>query len=193
MWSAPNTSTVVIEAADKLVVVISHVAGEVGVAAVGLHQRAVDIVAELGRPEERLLAVLPLVVLVALGARQTPLVDQPALAQRLDRRLDLVGLTRGQRRLGEEHLVRDVERGEVGLDLVQQRLDRRRLHDGELLVIRFLQERAAVRLGERLRRWASDSRPDRALRGSRRYRRPAPRDSAAAPTLPGYRPARRRR
>ena len=150
MWSAPNTSTVVIEAADKLVVVISHVAGEVGVAAVGLHQRAIDIVAELGRAEERLLAVLPLVVLVALGARQAPLVDQPALAQRLDRRLDLVGLAGGQRRLGEEHLVRDVERGEVGLDLVQQRLDRRRLHDGELLVIRFLQERAAVRLGERL-------------------------------------------
>ena len=58
------------EAARQLVVVIGHVGGEIGVAAVRLHQRAVDVVAEGGRPEQRLLAVLPFAVVVALGLRR---------------------------------------------------------------------------------------------------------------------------
>ena len=76
----------VLEAALQLVVVVGHVAGEIGVAAVRLQQRAVDVVAELGRLEQRLLAVLPLLVVVALGLLQPAFVDETLGAQRLDRR-----------------------------------------------------------------------------------------------------------
>ena len=60
---------VAVEAALQLVVVVGDVAGEIGVAAVRFHQRAIDVVAEGGRAEQRLLAVLPLLVVVALGRR----------------------------------------------------------------------------------------------------------------------------
>ena len=73
------------EPALQLVVVIGHVGGEIGVAAVRFHQRAVDVVAEGGRLEQRLLAILPLVVVVAFGLLQPALVDETLLAQFLDR------------------------------------------------------------------------------------------------------------
>ncbi len=88
----------VLEAARQLVVMISHVGGEIGVAAVGLHQRAVDVVAERGRLEQRLLAVLPVAVVVALRLLQ-PLEHEPHCAQLRDRLGHLV-LALRQRPLG---------------------------------------------------------------------------------------------
>jgi len=79
------------EAARELVIVIGDIACEVRVAAVRLLQRAVFIVAERGRLEERLRPVFPLVVVVTLGLFELAFVDEALGAQHIDRRLHLVG------------------------------------------------------------------------------------------------------
>ena len=108
----------VVEAASELVAVIGHVGGEIGVRAVGLHQRPIHVVAELSGAEQELLAVFPFLVDLALRRRQASCVDQPLRLQVGDRVGDLVVAVR-QRALGEEDVMADAERGEVVLDQVQ--------------------------------------------------------------------------
>ncbi len=69
------------EAALELLLVIGDVGREIGVGAVGLQQRAVDVVAEGGGAEQRLLAILPVLVILALGRRQPALIDEPLRPQ----------------------------------------------------------------------------------------------------------------
>ena len=95
------------KAAVDLGLVIGDVAGEIGVAAVRLDQRPVDVVAEIGGAEQRLLAILPILGGLALGRRQAAFVDDAAPAQILDRLAHPVdaALGAGQRPLGGENLV----------------------------------------------------------------------------------------
>ena len=88
---APDVDQVA-EAAVELRCVIGDVGGEIGVAAVRFLQRPVDIVAERGRAEQRLLAILPVLDRRAFRRRQPAFVDLAALAQPVDRRGDLVDL-----------------------------------------------------------------------------------------------------
>jgi hypothetical protein len=60
------------EAALELGAVVGDVGGEVGVGAVGLEERPVDVVAEGGGAEERLLPVLPILVRCPLGGGSRP-------------------------------------------------------------------------------------------------------------------------
>ncbi len=71
-----------------LVVVVGDVGGEVGPAAVGLLERPVDLVAEPGRPKQRLLAILPVVGFQALGRLEPALIDQALAAELLEGPLD---------------------------------------------------------------------------------------------------------
>ena len=80
----------VLKAAIELGLVIGDVGGEIGVAAVRLHQRPVDVVAEIGRAEQRLLAILPVLDRRALRRRQPALIDLALVAQLLDGRGDLI-------------------------------------------------------------------------------------------------------
>jgi hypothetical protein len=70
----------VLEAAQILVPMIGNVGGEISVAAVGLDQGAIDVVAEVLRPEQGLLAVFPLLVDLAFRRIELALVDQALLA-----------------------------------------------------------------------------------------------------------------
>ena len=104
MVGAPDVDHVE-EAALELVLVVGDVGGEIGVAAVRLHQRPVDVVAEGGGAEQRLLAVLPILDRLALRRRQAALVDEALGAQVVDGLGDLVVAGLDQRALGEEHVV----------------------------------------------------------------------------------------
>src|SRR5207237_8449980 len=68
------------KATAVLVVVVGDVGGEIGPAAVGLLERPVDLVAELGGAKQGLLAVLPIVGFQALGRLEAALVDQARAA-----------------------------------------------------------------------------------------------------------------
>ena len=111
-----------LEAASELVAVIGDVAGEIGVAAVGLDQRPVDVVAEIGGAEQELLAVLPILVDLALGRRQPALIDEPLGLEVVDGLGDLVARTFAERALGEKHVVADAELSQIVLDHDQHRL-----------------------------------------------------------------------
>ena len=182
----------VLEAAQVLVAVVGDVGGEIGVAAVRLDQRPVDVVAVVGGAEQRLLAILPILGRLALGRLQPALVDHALLAQPVERQVDVAALP-VQRPLGKEHVVVDVELGEIGADQLHHRgqhplLDDRAAHSASGLS----QQRAAELVGQRLRRPGSDSRRDRSPAGSR-WSRPAPRGSAARPSGRACRSGRRRR
>ena len=107
------------EAARELGGVVGDVAGEIGVGAVRFEQRTIDIVAEARGAEQRLLAVLPVLHLRALGRRQAALVDEAARAQIADDPRHRVA----ERALGDEHVVRDAERGEIPADHRHHRVD----------------------------------------------------------------------
>ena len=64
-------------AAIDLGFMIGDVGSEVGVATVGLQERAVDVVAVGGGPEQGLLTVFPVVARLALGRGKTPDVNEP--------------------------------------------------------------------------------------------------------------------
>ena len=87
MVGAPDVDHVG-EAAPVLVVVIGDVVGEVGPAAVRLLERPVDVVAELRGAEQRLLAVFPVVGLLALRRLEPALVDQVLARQLLEGAVD---------------------------------------------------------------------------------------------------------
>ena len=118
------------EAARELRAVIGDVIGEIGVAAIRLQQRPVDIVAEFGGAEQGLLAVLPIRVLLALGRRQAALIDQVSGPQILDRLVHGIGIAVPalQRALREEDLVNDAKRGEIVADHRHHAVDRRLAH-----------------------------------------------------------------
>ena len=86
---APDVDQVA-KAAVELVLVIGDVGGEIGVAAVRLDQRPIDIVAEGGGAEQRLLAVFPVLDRRALRRRQAALIDVALGAQEVDGLGDLV-------------------------------------------------------------------------------------------------------
>ena len=60
------------KAALELRAMVGDVGGEIGVGAVGLEQRPVDVVAEVGRAEQGLLAVLPVLVDLPFGGGRRP-------------------------------------------------------------------------------------------------------------------------
>ncbi len=68
------------KAAIDLGFVVGDVGGEIGVAAVRFDQRPIDVVAETGRAEQRLLAVLPVLDRRAFGRLQTSEIDDAARA-----------------------------------------------------------------------------------------------------------------
>ena len=78
-----------------LVGVVGDVVGEIGVAAVGLAQRPVDVVAEVGGAEQGLRARFPVVRRLALGRVQHALVDQAVGVQFLDDRVGGAGGDQG--------------------------------------------------------------------------------------------------
>ena len=125
---------------------IGDVVGEIGVAAIRLQQRPVDVVAELRGAEQGLLAILPILVLLALGRRQPALIDQVAGAQIRDGRADLVGsaIDRLQRALGKEHLVDDAERRQIVADHRHHAVDRRGAHQRQPFGLRLGQQRVAM-------------------------------------------------
>ena len=98
------------EAAVDLGLVIGDVAGEIGVAAVRLDQRPVDVVAEIGGAEQGLLAILPILrrarpSAAAAGPRRSrPRSRRKSIASR-----DAIGPPSGagQRALGGKHVVVD--------------------------------------------------------------------------------------
>jgi hypothetical protein len=122
--------------------------GKVGVAAVRLLQRPVDVVAEGGRAKQRLLAVLPILDLAALGRRQPAFEHVALLAQPFDGRANLI-LPLDQGELGEEHGMLDVERGEVLADHGHHHGDGFGAHDRQPLRLRLAPQPVAVLGGKR--------------------------------------------
>ncbi len=90
---------------------IGDVGGEIGVGAVALLQRTVDVVAEIGRPEQPLLAILPVLGRLALGRGDAALKNEALLLQLLHRLNDGAGVV--QALLREEDLVVDVEERQI--------------------------------------------------------------------------------
>ena len=178
MVGAPHVDHVA-EAALELVAVIGDVGGEIGVAAVRLHQRPVDVVAERGRAEQRLLAILPVLDRRALRRRQAALVDV-ALARAAT---SIVAATWSSPSMSERSEKNTswlhVERGEILADHRHHHVDRlARARSAATRSSGIWLQRAAVLARRAPRRPASGSRRDRALPGSRRCPRRAPRGSA---------------
>ncbi len=135
--------------AIDLDLVIGDIGGKIGVAAVRFLQRPVDIVAESGRFEEFLLAILPILDGLALRRRQAPDIDEIRGAKLLDRGGDLIAAALRQRPLGEEDFMRDGERGEIGADHLHHAGDRGIAHVAEPLAFRLIEQRAAILLRQR--------------------------------------------
>jgi len=98
-----------LEAAVELRAVVGDVRGEVGIGAVGFLERTVHIVAECGRAEQGLIAVLPVLDRRALRRRQSPFIDVTARTQPLDRLGYLVGILSHQQALGIEDVMVNAE------------------------------------------------------------------------------------
>ena len=149
MVGAPDIDHVA-EAAVELVLVIGDVGREIGVAAVRLLQRPVDVVAIGGGPEQGLLAVLIILDRHALRRRQPAFIDVALGAQELDGIGDLVDVTGDQRALGEEHVVLDVEGGEIAADHFHHHGDRLVAHARKPFGLRLQQQEIAIFGSERL-------------------------------------------
>ena len=91
------------EAAIDFGFMIGDVGGEIGVTAVGFFQRPVDVVAEIGRAKQRLLAVFPILDIAAFWRRQTAFVDVTFGPQPFDGGAHSVVAAVDQRTLGKEH------------------------------------------------------------------------------------------
>ena len=111
------------ETAVELVFMICDVRSKISVAPVRFHQRAVDVVAEVGGTEQCLLAILPILHRCALGRRQAPFVDVTRAPQRGDGFADLIARALDQRALGKKHIVDDVERLKIVTDLCHHHVD----------------------------------------------------------------------
>ena len=86
------------KAAVDLVLVIGNIGGKIRVAAVGFLQRPVDIVAELRRAEQRLLAIFPVFDRRSFRRRQPAFVNVAGVAKLFDCRGNLVRRRRRDRR-----------------------------------------------------------------------------------------------
>ena len=111
-----------IKPALHLVVMVRDIGCEIGPGPVRLHHRTVHIVAMFGRPEQRLLARLPIFGLLALGRLQHTLIDQTLVLQILNRRLDPAGAI--QRLFAVKHVHLDTQRFQIGTDQVHHRIGR---------------------------------------------------------------------
>jgi hypothetical protein len=124
----------VVEAAQHLVAVIGDVGGEIRVGSIGLDERPIGVVAVVGGAEQGLLAVFPILGCLALRWFQPALIDHALLAQPGESRGDVaVRAMKGP--FGEEHVVVDVELGEVGADEVHHRLEHPVLDQRQRLVL----------------------------------------------------------
>ena len=137
-----------LEVASDLVARIGDVGSEVGVGAVRLDQRPVDVVAELRRAEQRLLAILPILRQFALGRRQAALIDEASGAQILDGAIDFA--RRMQRLLGDEHLLANVQGGEILANEIHHHRERLLAHDRQPCLFRHVEQRPVVVIGKRL-------------------------------------------
>ncbi len=101
------------EAAGELVAVIGDVGSEIGQAAIGLEHRAVDVVAELGRAEKRLLARLPVFGRLAFRRLEHAAIKESLCFEERDGLLKLARTSALKRALRKEDVVLDAERREV--------------------------------------------------------------------------------
>ena len=115
---------------------IGDVGCEIRIAAVRFLQRPVDIVAEIRGFEQRLLAILPILEIAALGRRQPAFIDFAALTQAFDRGSHFVTLALDQRTFGKEHIEMYIERGEIIPDHVHHHGNRLRAHNRKPLGFR---------------------------------------------------------
>ena len=127
---------------------IGHVGGEIGVAAVGLDQRAVHVVAERGRAEQKLLAVLPLLIDLPLRRRQPTRIDEAVRFEVGDGFGDLIARPVDQGALREEHVVVDAELAEIFLDHGEHGGECRVAHDRQPFALRQAKQLASVLLDE---------------------------------------------
>jgi hypothetical protein len=100
--------------------------------------------AKLGRPEQGLLAILPVVGFQALGRLEPALVDQALAAEFLECPLDRTGID--QRALGGIDVDGDAQRGEVGLDFGHQGRHGERPHLGQPVGLRLVDPARAIAL-----------------------------------------------
>ena len=110
---------------------IGNVGGKIGVTAVRLLEWPVDVVAEVGRAEQRLLAIFPILKIASLRRWQPAFVDLAALAQTLDSRANFVALAFDQGSFGEKHIEMDIECGKIVADDVHHHGDRLGAYDGQ--------------------------------------------------------------
>src|SRR3979490_1695416 len=103
---------------------IGYIGGKIGIGAVGLQKRPIDIVAVGGGAKQRLLAILIVLDRRSLGRRQAALVDVTFGTEKIDRFSDTIVSGLDQRPLREEDVVRDVERREIALDPLHYHRDR---------------------------------------------------------------------
>ena len=149
MIGAPDVDQVA-KAAVELVLVIGDVGREISVAAVGFEQRPIDVVAKGGGAEQRLLAILVILDRRALWRRQPAFIDVALGAEIVDGLGDAVVAGFDQRPLGEEHIVLDVERGEIALDHRHHHRDRLGAHGRQPFGFRHRQQLVAMLSGQRL-------------------------------------------
>ncbi len=187
MVSAPDVDQRV--GAFRLLHVIGEVGAEIGPAAVGLADRAVLIVAEFGRAEQRQLDRLPVLGRLALGRFEHAVIDQVVRAQPLSRppRACPPPAARPRRRTRRAECRASARSARIMLHHRAPRpgrgTGRQPFAFGRVDVL--VAELVGQRLPDRLR----GNRRDRGLRESRRYPRPAPRGNAGAPSGRAYRPA----
>ena len=99
---------------------VRDVGREVGPAAIGFLDRAIDVVAMFGGLEERLFARLPILGLLALGRLEHAFVDQTLGLQRVKRLFDPARAIEGL--LAVEDVHPDTERAQVFADQIHHRV-----------------------------------------------------------------------
>ena len=122
MIGAPDVDHVG-KATIELVPVIGDVGSEIGIGAIGLRQRPIDIVAIGGRAKQCLLAVFVILDRRPLRRRQATFIDVALRTKIIDGFGDAVISAIDQRPFRKEDIVLDIERGEIALDLVHHHHD----------------------------------------------------------------------
>src|SRR5262249_33033200 len=111
-------------------------------------QRPVDVVAEVSGTKQRLLAILPVVHRRALGRRQASLVHVAGAPQARDGPPALIARTFDKRTLGEEDVVRDVEREKIIADVRHHHIDGMIADERQPLRLRLVLQARAIAGGE---------------------------------------------
>ena len=134
------------EAAIELALV-GDVGRKIGIGPVRLQERAIDIVAEGRGAEQGLLAILPILVLLALRRRQPALVDVAAA-----RKVSIVLLTRStgllERPLREKHIVVDAQKVEIRPDEVHHGSHCSSADNGKPFAFRLGEKRRPIALSQ---------------------------------------------